>query len=905
MKLCLLPLLCIGTMVHSQPKIVSTLTNNGPKYGGSIMRVNLPSTAPGVIYSFDHTAPHRPVCGVTAGDGNWLYGLLNYNGTNDLGALYKIQRNGTGFTKLYDFTSVAFGGLYTTPAPYYHTDGNVYFSDGNNIKQFEPLTSTITDIPIVNPIFGRSLHIDDDDWIYYLTIGFNPGLEKIKTDGTNWTQLHTFNFATEGYASLSGVTEVPGDTLFGLMSQGGVNNGGTIFSIKKDGTGFVIHHQFQDATGSIPISKLIYFDGKLFGTTIGGGNNNIGVLFSINADGSNYRVLHHFHPGVYGVGVHFGNIAISSNGRIFGSFSQAYDNTHLLFKMDTSGQNFSTFGNGFQLDIGYFGQDILLLNDDHIYFATAEMGRHDGGALSDCDTSGNGGPLYSFGASLTGFRPKGGVIKASNGKLYGTASIGGTNGNGVVFSVNQDGTNYLRIREFSDPDGFEPSGALLEASDGKLYGACRWGGLSNAGTLFRLNKDGTAFQVIYTFPDFSNGYSPVGGLVEGSSGALYGTTFYGGSAGTGVVFRINKDGTGYTLLKSLDGGTQLGYPYNGVTLAGNYLYGACGYGGAENKGGVFRVRTDGANYQVLHDFTGANSGSLPVATPIVASNGKLYGTANNGGANSEGIVYRVDTTGTNFTVLRDLSSTTDGAYPWGGMIQASDGLIYGTTSLHSFGTAIVGGTLFRMNLDGSNFTVLREFDHLTEGQSANTLIDLNGSFVLPVELLSFNAEKKEQTALLLWETAQEMNSDRFEIERSTGADFITIGSVRSAGNTNSITHYSFTDRRPVSGTNYYRLKQIDFDGKHTYSKTVPVTFEQATHVMIVPNPATDRLEIRLPANNNHFTAWQIIDAAGKPVSPKTRISSSTVIADVRSLAKGWYVLQLTGNKTEQQLFIKN
>lgn len=900
MKLILLPLLFIGLISYTQPKIVGTLTNNGPEYGGTIVRMNLPATTPGVIYSFDHRAPHRPVTGVIAGDGNWLYGLLNYNGTNDLGCFYKIQRNGSGFTRLYDLTTLSVGGLYATPTPYYHTDGNIYFADGNFIKQFDPLTSAINDIDIVNQIFGRSIHIDADDWIYYLTAGFTPTLEKIKTDGTGWEQLHVFSNTTEGYGSLSGVTEVPGDTLFGIMSQGGLNNGGSLFSIKKDGTGFVVHHQFQDATGSIPMSKLIYFDGKLFGTTIGGGNNNIGVLFSIDADGSNYRVLYHFDAGVSGVGVHFGNIAISSNGRIFGSFSQAYTNNHLMFKIDTSGENFSTFGNGFTLDVGYFGQDILLLNDDHIYFTTAEYGRHDGGALSDCDTSGNGGALFSFGAAATGFRPKGGAIKGSNGKLFGTASIGGTNGNGVVYSVNQDGTNYLRIHELFDAEGFEPTGTLLEASDGKLYGACRSGGPTNSGTLFRLNKDGTAFQVIYSFPDFFEGNSPVGGLVEGSGGALYGTTFYGGLAGTGTIFRINKDGSGYTMLKSLDGGGDLNYPYNGLTIAGNYLYGAAGYGGAENKGGIFRIRTDGTNYQVLQDFTGATAGSLPVGSPIIASNGKLYGTTSGGGTNGEGIVYRIDTTGSNFLVLRNLGGT-DGGSPWTGVIQASDGLIYGATATGGFG---VGGTVFKMNLDGSGFAVVKEFDYLNEGQSAVGILDLNGSFVLPVELVSFNAEKKQQTSLLLWETAQEMNSDRFEIERSTGAGFTSIATVRSAGNTNSLTHYSFTDHHPLNGINYYRLKQVDIDGKYTYSKTIPVNFELTTRLMIVPNPATDKIEIRLPANH-HFTAWQIIDAAGKPVSQKTTISSLTTIADIRSLAKGLYILQLTGDKTEQQLFIKN
>ena len=176
------------------------------------------------------------------------------------------------------------------------------------------------------------------------------------------------------------------------------------------------------------------------------------------------------------------------------------------------------------------------------------------------------------------------------------------------------------------------------------------------------------------------------------------------------------------------------------------------------------------------------------------------------------------------------------------MIQASDGLIYAGTNSGAGGTS--GGNIVKINPDGSGFAVVRSFDLDTEGQVVNSLIDLNGGSVLPVQLFTFTAQKADQTVLINWKTAQEQNSDRFEIERSTdGNSFKTIGSVAAIGNTHTITSYSFTDTQPFKGSNFYRLKQMDKDGAFTYSKVVSVYFDKLEKLFIYPNPASDLLQI--------------------------------------------------------------
>ncbi|HET6995187.1 MAG TPA: choice-of-anchor tandem repeat GloVer-containing protein, partial [Chitinophagaceae bacterium] len=393
----------------------------------------------------------------------------------------------------------------------------------------------------------------------------------------------------------------------------------------------------------------------------------------------------------------------------------------------------------------------------------------------------------------------------------------------------------------------------------------------------------------------------VGGLVEDNSGVLYGTAFY--SADGGSIFKINKDGSNFTLLKIFTS-PDIRYPSAGLVQFGNYLYGTCFYGGVEGKGGVFRIRKDGTGYQEMHVFQGATDGATPYAPLYLASNAKLYGTTSSGGTDGFGTVFRIDTSGSNYTVLKSFSSTADGAYPNTGIIQASDLLLYGSTG-SAIGLGVYGGTIFRMNLDGSGYTILHAFDDQAEGQGVSTLLDLNGNFVLPVDLVFFKADKKEQTVLLAWKTAQEQKSDRFEIERSAdGNSFHLIGTVAASGNTSMVTSYSFTDHQPLDGINYYRLKQIDIDGLFAYSKIVSADFGKAGKLTVFPNPASDRLHVRWPQDGN-FTLIRIINSTGQVVLQKNA-TSSTAELNLEGLTKGWYTLQLIGKDTKlEKGFLKD
>ncbi len=227
------------------------------------------------------------------------------------------------------------------------------------------------------------------------------------------------------------------------------------------------------------------------------------------------------------------------------------------------------------------------------------------------------------------------------------------------------------------------------------------------------------FTTLHTFTNSPDGANPFAGLILAGN-SLYGTTYKGGTNGTGTVFAVNTGGTGFTILHSFvatffyhDSHSEGAFPEASLILSGNTLYGTtigCGTNGA---GTVFAVNTDGTGFTNLYNFTGGNDGREPEAG-FVLSGGTLYGTTYYGGTNNRGTVFAINTNGTDlrklhsFTYLQNLTNlgpNSDGAYPQAGLTLSGSTL---------YGTAWAGGTngcgtVFAINTDGTGFTVLHHF----------------------------------------------------------------------------------------------------------------------------------------------------------------------------------------------------
>jgi uncharacterized repeat protein (TIGR03803 family) len=329
--------------------------------------------------------------------------------------------------------------------------------------------------------------------------------------------------------------------------------------------------------------------------------------------------------------------------------------------------------------------------------------------------------LYSFNGanvgSSDGSNPYAGLILSGN-TLYGTTFAGGSSSYGTVFSVNTDGTGYTILHNFA----WNSDGALLPCplvlSGNKLYGTTlENGGSSSYGTIFSINTNGTNFTTLYSFAD---GFTEQGLILSGN--ILYGAI--DGRLGGGAVFSINSDGADFTTLHNLAGA-----PVGSLILSGNKLYGTSTGDGSAGYGTVFSVNTDGTSFTTLYNFTGDSDGADPIGNLILSDNilyGTTYGTAYNGRQHGSSTVFKMRTDGTGFTTVHSFTATSpasnsnptnsDGAALQAGLILLGNTL-YGTASA---GGISGGGTVFSVNTDGANFTILHSFSATSSGFYTNS-----------------------------------------------------------------------------------------------------------------------------------------------------------------------------------------
>ena len=308
--------------------------------------------------------------------------------------------------------------------------------------------------------------------------------------------------------------------------------------------------------------------------------------------------------------------------------------------------------------------------------------------------------LHNFaGPPNDGAAPSAGLVQGTDGNFYGTTTTGGADNKGTVFKITPSGTVTV-LHSFAGPpnDGNGPTAGLIQASDGNFYGTTEFGGSNGTGTVFKITPSGTV-TILYSFA-CTDGCSPRGGLIQASDGNFYGTTSNGTHA-TGTVFRITPSGT-VTFLYSFHC-TDGCYPLGGLVQGsdGNF-YGTTSLGGASNKGTVFKITPNGT-LTFLHTFQGSD-GDGPYAGLIQASNGNFYGTTYVGGANDEGTVFEITPQGT-LTTLHSFNGG-DAAGPQAALVQASDGNFYGTTYL---GGANDDGSVFEITPQGT-LTTLHSFN---------------------------------------------------------------------------------------------------------------------------------------------------------------------------------------------------
>ena len=264
---------------------------------------------------------------------------------------------------------------------------------------------------------------------------------------------------------------------------------------------------------------------------------------------------------------------------------------------------------------------------------------------------------------------------------------------------------------------------LVQGTDGNFYGTTDSNGAHNTGSVFKMTPGGT-LTTLYGFGSTStDGEVPYGGLVQATDGSFYGTTNEGGAYFGGTVFKITPGGTLTTLYSFGSTSNSYGNPYGGLVQATDgSFYGTTYSGGASDQGTVFRI-TAGGTLTILHSFLGTDDGAAPSSGLVQATDGNFYGTTSAGGVDGYGTVFKITAGGTLTTLHSFGSASTDGANPEVALVQATDGNFYGTTSDLHFGH----GTVFKITPGGA-LTTLHTFN-LTDGSGPSGLIQASdGNF---------------------------------------------------------------------------------------------------------------------------------------------------------------------------------
>ena len=351
--------------------------------------------------------------------------------------------------------------------------------------------------------------------------------------------------------------------------------------------------------------------------------------------------------------------------------------------------------NGYQLlysfksgtDAGYPYADLTDLNGALYGTTYGGGGGYEWGTVFKMSLSGDEHVLYRFKANNDGAHPYAGLV-ALNGTLYGTTQQGGTHGSGTVFKTGQSGDEDVIYSFKGGSDGQYPYSRLVVVN-GELYGTTYQGGVYPGwGVVFKVSTSGQE-RVLYRFKANNDGAHPYAGLVA-VNGTLYGTTAQGGTHGSGTVYSISTSGK-ERVIYSFKGGSDGQYPYARLLAYNGELYGTTYQGGVyPGWGVVFKVRTSGQE-RVLYKFKANKDGAHPQYVGLIAINGNLYGTTQQGGNKGAGTVFKVGTAGGEH-VIYSFKGAPDGLYPYTGLREVN-GMLYGTTYQ---GGANNAGAVFRL-----------------------------------------------------------------------------------------------------------------------------------------------------------------------------------------------------------------
>lgn len=510
---------CYGSLASSTDGNFYGLTSTGgTNNNGTIFKVTPTGTLTVLRHLKSTTDGSSNTNSLVSASDGFLYGVCYYGGTNGLGTIFKISKTGT-FTVLRHLNHTT-DGSGPRGSLIVGSDGNLYGTNSGG--------------------------------------GANGGgtIFKITKTGT-YTVLRSLAVATDGGKPAGELFKGTDGAYYGMNTTGGTSLYGTIFKITASGTYSILTRLNGGLTGNNPAESVVQASNHtIYGTTQYGGVNDQGTIFKIC--GGVYSVLYSFTSGTTG-GHPKGSLVIASDGNIYGTCSVGgSSNAGTIFKITPSG-TFTVLRHLVGSSDGSIPQGSLIQGaDGFLYGMNSAGGTGASGTIFKISTSGSYKVIRHLVLSTDGSNPEGALVPGAGGAdsfYFGLTK-------NKIFKISPNGKIFTVIKTLNTTtEGNLPLGSLIRGTDGNYYGTTSAGGnFSNAGTIFKITPAGT-YTVLRHLNPTSDGGTPTGSLLQAADGYLYGLTSAGGTYKSGTIFKISTSGS-FSVIRQLnllkDGGNPFG-----------------------------------------------------------------------------------------------------------------------------------------------------------------------------------------------------------------------------------------------------------------------------------------------------------------------------------------------------------
>jgi uncharacterized repeat protein (TIGR03803 family) len=777
------------------------ITGDGFSYGPptSLYAANLDGSDFKILHTFGVNDAGSFTRSLIEGpDGN-IYGINAVGGANTNGTVFKISPE--GISKIFDNGDLTVGPLYANTDGYLYTHNTslpvchhlTFFRFKTNGEGEE--IACVRQRPFSS---STAIQLSTGEMVGVSRAGVESGfMYRFKPDLGGIEVLRSFT-KESGRAPLN-IIEGSNGYLYGINHSGGAYNLGGVFRVKPDGSDYKLLVQFNGNNGWPTMTNLVQdSNGTLYGVMPTRFASKKGFIFSLRPDGSDYKPAFDF-TSTEIAGISPGErILMDDSGRLYNS--GILHGEAIVYAINPDGQQFQKIVAGavelsfitrsltsalvqviqpkhraadlpikitFHLTPVKYAETYTLQLSKRSDFMTIEQTKTH--TTNSIEIAGLEYGTTYFARVKTNLWPTFGPVtkfrtKTAALRLWGVTSTGGTSSNGTIFSIDINGTSFVKHHDYSEPNNVANlHDKLIPLDDGEtLLGYSvppREVSTNSVGEIFTIKADGRGFEVIsidgfnygglmkssnrsfyytdlranrrlgaiFSFDlDFKertrvhafkhdDGTNPASPLLE-HNGYLYGMTPRKGyKNNNGTIYRIKISDHVFEKIHDFD--KPIGKNPEGCLIDGanGFLYGMTTSGGLANDGSIFRVKPDGSEFKKLHDFSNAN-GRKPLGD-LLLYGGRLYGMTSIGGKHKRGVIFRINRSGTGYVILHHFSGS-DGARPLKNLM-VYKGSFYGMTSK---GGSSNLGVIFRIKSNGTEFKKLFDFNYNTGGAPDGSLL---------------------------------------------------------------------------------------------------------------------------------------------------------------------------------------